>query len=142
MANTIRDVMTSKPRTIEQSTTIVDAARLMKSEDVGAIPIVEGNRLTGMLTDRDIVIRLVAEGKDPSTATSGEIASRDLVTIDPEQTIDEALRLMGQHQVRRIPVCEEDGKLIGIVAQADIARALSPADAGSTVQEISRPNRA
>jgi CBS domain-containing protein len=138
MANTIRDVMTSNPSTIEPSTTIVEAARLMKSEDVGAIPIVEGDRLTGMLTDRDIVIRLVAEGKDPSSATAGKVASRDLVTIDPEQTLDEALRLMGQHQVRRIPVCEEDGKLIGIVAQADIARAGADAKTGEVVQQISR----
>jgi len=137
MAKNVRDVMTSNPRTIQPSTTIVEAAKAMKSEDVGAIPIVEGDRLVGMLTDRDIVIRLVAEGKDPKT-TAGEIASRDLVTVDPDQSIDEVLRLMAEHQLRRIPICEEDGRLTGIVAQADIARAGSDKKTGEVVEQISR----
>ena len=137
MAKNIRDVMTQRPRTIEPSTPIVEAAKAMKSEDVGAIPIVEGDRLVGMLTDRDIVIRLVAEGKDPSTK-AGEIASRDLVTVDPDQSIDEVIRLMGEHQLRRIPVCEEDGRLAGIVAQADVARAGADKKTGEVVEQISR----
>ena len=138
MANTVREVMTDNPKTIEPSTPIIEAARLMKSEDVGSIPIAEGDRLTGILTDRDIVLRLVADGKDPKTATAGEIASTDLVTVDPDQSLEEAMRLMAQHQVRRLPICEEDGRLVGIVAQADIARAGIDAKTGEVVEQISR----
>lgn len=137
MGKSIRDAMTSNPRGVEPSTPVVEAARLMKSQDVGPLPVVEGDRLVGMVTDRDIVLRVVAEGKDPQTATVGEIASRDLVTVDPQQDLDEALRLMAQHQVRRLPVVEEDGRLVGILAQADVARAGDDAQTGQVVQEIS-----
>ena len=83
MGKNVRDAMTSNPRSIEVSTMVADAASLMKSEDVGSLPIVEGDQLVGMVTDRDIVIRVVAEGKDLQATTVGEIASRDLVTVDP-----------------------------------------------------------
>ena len=134
----IRDVMTSDPRAIEPSTPVQDAARMMRDQDVGPMPIVENGSLTGILTDRDIVLRVVAEGKDPSSTTAGDVASRDLVTIDPEQTLDEALRLMAKHQVRRLPVCEEDGKLVGIVAQADVALEGDDRETGRVVEEISK----
>jgi CBS domain-containing protein len=137
MGKNVRDAMTSNPRSIELSTMVADAASLMKSEDVGSLPIVEGDQLVGMVTDRDIVIRVVAEGKDLQATTVGEIASRDLVTVDPEQDLDEALRLMAQHQVRRLPVAEEDGRLVGILAQADIAREGKDVQTGQVVQEIS-----
>ena len=134
----IRDVMTSSPRSIEPSTSIQDAARLMRDEDVGPLPIVENGSVTGIVTDRDIVVQVVAEGKDASSTTAGEIASRDLVTVDPEQPLDEALRLMAKHQVRRLPVGEEDGRLVGIVAQADIALQSDDARTGEVVEEISK----
>jgi CBS domain-containing protein len=134
----IRDVMTSSPRSIEPSTSIQDAARLMRDENVGPLPIVENGSVTGIVTDRDIVVQVVAEGKDASSTTAGEIASRDLVTVDPEQPLDEALRLMAKHQVRRLPVCEEDGRLVGIVAQADIALQSDDARTGEVVEEISK----
>lgn len=137
MAKNVRDAMTSNPRSIEPSTMVADAAKLMKTEDVGSLPIVEGDQLVGMVTDRDIVIRVVAERKDPQSTTVGEVASRDLVTVDPEQDLDEALRLMAQHQVRRLPVAEEDGRLVGILAQADVARQGKDAQTGQVVQEIS-----
>ena len=137
MGKSIRDAMTSNPRGVDTSTSVVEAARLMKSEDVGPLPVVEGERLVGMVTDRDIVLRVVAEGKDPQSSTVGEIASRDLVTVDPQQDLDEALRLMAQHQVRRLPVVEEGGRLVGILAQADIAREGDDAQTGQVVQEIS-----
>jgi CBS domain-containing protein len=137
MAKNVRDAMTSNPRSIEPSTMIADAANLMKAEDVGSLPIVEGDQLVGMVTDRDIVTRVVAEGKDVQSTTVGEIASRDLVTVDPEQDLDEAMRLMAQHQVRRLPVAEEDGRLVGILAQADVAREGKDAKTGHVVQEIS-----
>jgi CBS domain-containing protein len=134
----IRDVMTSNPRTVEPSTPIVEAAKLMKQEDVGPIPIVENDQVTGIITDRDIAVRVVAEGKDPTSTTVGEIASGNLVTVDPEQTLDEALRLMAQHQVRRLPVVEEDGKLVGILAQADVALEGSDQRTGEVVEKISQ----
>ncbi len=105
-SKTIRDVMTSNPTTIEPSTPVIEAARKMRDEDVGSLPIVEGGQLTGTITDRDITIRAVAEGRDPQGTTIGEIASRDLVTIDPQQTLEEAVRQV-----------EEAG---GTVAQAHV----------------------
>jgi CBS domain-containing protein len=137
MGTSIRDAMTSNPSNVEMSSSIVDAARLMKSEDVGSIPVTEGDRLVGIVTDRDIAIRVVAEGKDVQSMTVGEIASKDLVTIDPQQDLDEALRLMAQHQVRRLPVVEEDGRLVGILAQADIAHQGDDTKTGQVVEQIS-----
>ena len=137
MGQSIRDIMTTNPRTIEPSTPIFEAARIMRDEDIGSLPITEGNQLWGTITDRDITIRAIAEDRDPTRTTVQEIASRDLVTVDPQQNLDEALRLMAQHQVRRLPVVEEDGKLIGIVAQADVAQVGDDARTGETVQQIS-----
>ena len=125
----VRDVMSSNPRTVEPSATVVEAARAMKEEDVGPLPIAEGDRLVGILTDRDIAIRVVAEGKDPQSTTVEEIASRDLVTIDPEQGLDEAMRLMAQHQVRRLPVRDD----------ADVARVSHDERTGEVVEQISQP---
>ena len=94
---TIRELMTTNPKTVQPSATLVEAARIMKDEDVGSVPVVEkGDRLAGIVTDRDIAVRVVAEGRDPQTTTVGEIMSRDLVTVDPEQPLDEALRLMAR----------------------------------------------
>jgi len=138
MAESIRDFMTKDPRSVESSSNVVEAARLMRDVDAGIIPVVEGEKLVGAVTDRDIAIRVVAEGKSPESTTVGEIASRELVTIDPQQDLDEALRLMAQHQVRRLPVVEEDGKLVGIVAQADIARNASDTQTGDLVEDISK----
>src|SRR3954451_3959189 len=130
--------MTSNPQAVEPDKTVAEAAKLMKAEDVGIVPVVDDqNRLVGTITDRDIAVRVVAEGKDPQSTTVSEVASQDLVTIDPQQGLDEALRLMAQHQVRRLPVVEEDGKLVGIVAQADVARHADAERTGEVVEEIS-----
>jgi CBS domain-containing protein len=137
MGQNIREVMTSNPSTVEPDTTVVEAARIMKQEDAGVVPVTENGRLTGMVTDRDIAIRVVAEGKDPGSTTVREVASTDLVTVDPQQDLDEALRLMAQHKVRRLPVIEEDGRLVGVLAQADIAREGDDTQTGQVVQEIS-----
>ena len=137
MGQSIQKIMTTNPSTIEPKQSVVEAAQIMKQEDAGVVPVTENGRLTGMVTDRDIAIRVVAEGKDPQSTTVGEIASTNLVTLDPQQDLDEALRLMAQHQVRRLPVVEEDGRLVGVVAQADIARTGDDAKTGQVVQEIS-----
>lgn len=138
MARTIRELMTQGPRTATPDDDVATVARWMRDEDAGALPVVEGERLVGMLTDRDVVVRVVAEGRDPASTRVGEVASRRLVTIDPQQGADEALRLMAQHQVRRLPVVEEDGKLVGVVAQADMAREADPTSVGEAVDRISR----
>ena len=137
MAQSIRDLMTENPCTIDADKSVVYAAKMMRDEDVGLAPIVEGDKLIGTLTDRDIAIRVVAEGKDPNQTTVREVASTNLVTIDPQQDLDEALRLMAKHQVRRLPVVEEDGRLVGVVAQADVAREGDDTKTGQVVQEIS-----
>ncbi len=133
----IADVMTRDVRVIQPDRTVREAARVMDEMNVGVLPVCDGRRLVGMVTDRDIVLRVVAEGKDPQASTVGEVASKDLVTVDPQQDLDEALRLMAQHQVRRLPVVEEDGRLVGILAQADVAQEGSDAKTGQLVQEIS-----
>ena len=136
MHQTIRDAMTSNPRTVQPEASAQEVARLMKSEDVGSIPIVEGDRLAAIVTDRDLALHVVAGGKSADT-TVGEFASRQLVTIAPEQSLEEAARLMGEHQLRRLPVVEEDGTLVGIIAQADVAQAGHDALTGEVVQKIS-----
>jgi CBS domain-containing protein len=105
---------------------------------VGLAPIVEGDRLVGALTDRDIVTRVVAEGRDPQSVIVREVASTDLVTIDPQQDLDEALRLMASNQIRRLPVVAEDGRLVGVLAQADVARESNEKQTGQLVEEISK----
>jgi CBS domain-containing protein len=137
MAESIRDLMTENPCSIDAGKSVAYAAKMMRDEDVGLAPIVEGDKLIGTLTDRDIAIRVVAEGKDAEQTTVREVASTNLVTIDPQQDLDEALRLMAKHQVRRLPVVEEDGRLVGVVAQADVAREGDVEKTGQVVQEIS-----
>ena len=138
MGKGIREVMSSNPSAIEADKSVADAAKLMRDEDVGLAPVVDGDRLVGTLTDRDITVRVVAEGKDPQSTTVREVASTDLVTVDPEQDLDEAVRLMAQHQVRRLPVVEEDGRLVGVVAQADVARQADDRQTGEVVERISQ----
>src|SRR5690348_7686913 len=129
--------MSSDVKTATPSLSLADAAKLMKQEDVGSVPVVDGERLIGMLTDRDIVVRGIADGSDPHAVTAGDIASRDIVTIRPDDDLDEALRLMAQHQVRRLPVVD-DGHLVGVLAQADVAQEAKEKAVGQLVEEISR----
>jgi len=138
MGKGIREVMTSKVCSIDADKPVAYAAKMMRDEDVGLAPIVEGDRLVGTLTDRDIAIRVVAESRDPESTQVRDVASTDLVTIDPQQDLDEALRLMAQHQVRRLPVVEEDGRLVGVVAQADVAREADERQTGEVVERISQ----
>jgi CBS domain-containing protein len=138
MTKTVTEIMTSKLCTIDADKPVAYAARMMRDEDVGLAPIVEGDRLVGTLTDRDIAVRVVAEGRDPGSTQVKEVASTDLVTVDPQQDLDDALRLMAEHQVRRIPVVGEDGRLVGILAQADVARESDDRRTGEVVERISQ----
>jgi CBS domain-containing protein len=137
MHKSIQEAMTSNPTTVGPTNTAAEAAQVMKSEDIGSLPIVEGDKLVGVITDRDIAIRVVAEGRGTDT-TVGDIASKDVVTVDPQQSLEDAARLMAEHQIRRLPVVEEDGRLVGILAQADIAQIGHDALTGDTVQRISQ----
>jgi len=137
MANNIREVMTPSPETVEADKTAAEAAKLMKKVDAGMIPVVQNQKLVGTVTDRDIAIRVVAEGKDPLATTVAEIASKDVVTVGPDQDIAEALGLMASNQIRRLPVVE-GGTLVGLIAQADVARAADERRVGETVEQISR----
>jgi CBS domain-containing protein len=141
MARSIRDTMTADPRSITPADPIVDAARVMRDEDIGSLPVTEEGRLVGIITDRDIAVRVIAEGKSPQSTTVGEVLSRDPVTGQPDQDLDEALRLMARHQVRRLPVVEGD-RLVGILAQADVALEEDEEKTGGLVESISQPSQA
>ena len=138
MGKSVKDAMTSDVKTAAPSQSLTDVARLMKQEDVGSVPVVDGERLVGVVTDRDIVVRGIADGSDPHAIKAGDIASRDVVTVKPGDDLDDAMRLMAQHQVRRLPVVD-DGHLVGVVAQADVAQEAKEKDVGHVVEEISKP---
>jgi CBS domain-containing protein len=137
MAKNVREAMTASVSSVSPSQSLADAAEVMKGEDIGSVPIVEDGRLKGIVTDRDIVTRAVAERRDPQTVRVEEIASHDLVTVDPGQDLDEALALMAHHKVRRLPVLE-DGQLVGMLAQADVAIEAREQRVGEMVEMISR----
>jgi CBS domain-containing protein len=120
MAKSVRDAMTEDPRSIGASASVVEAAQLMRAEHIGSLPVTEDERLVGMITDRDITTRVVAESAVPESTSVGEVYSRDLISVEPDHDLEEALQLMASHQVRRLPVVE-NGRLVGMVAQADIA---------------------
>src|SRR5207247_10574915 len=112
MGQSIKDVMSSEPCTIDADKSVAYAAKMMRDEDVGLAPIVEGHKLIGMLTDRDIAIRVVAEGRNPDQVKVADVASKKVVTIDTKQEMDVALRIMAKHQVHRLLMVEEDGQIV------------------------------
>ena len=134
----IRDLMTENPSSCERGTPVAEAAKVMARENVGSVPVVENGSLVGVVTDRDLVVRVLAEGRDPQSTTVGEIASSEPVTLSPDDGLDKALQLLARHQVRRLPVVEGE-RLVGIVAQADIARHADEVQTGEVVEEISKP---
>jgi len=138
MAKSVRDAMTADPRSIGASASVVEAARLMREQHIGSLPVTQDDRLVGMITDRDITTRVVAESAVPETMSVGDVYSRDLISVEPNSDLDEALRLMARHQVRRLPVVEND-RLVGMVAQADIALKESERT-GELVGAISEPS--
>ena len=132
----IRDVMTPNPRTVSPDDTIQAAARIMQAEDTGAVPVVTNGRVLAVVTDRDIVVRVVAEGV-PTSGRVGSIASVNPICADPEMTTREASELMSEHQVRRLPVVEND-QLVGIVSIGDLAvKEGKDSRTGDTLQSIS-----
>lgn len=134
---TVSQAMTASPRAIESGQSVVEAARLMASEDVGSLPVVEGDRLVGIVTDRDLVLQVLAKDLDPSKVNISEVASENPVVAKPDEPLDTALQRMAQEQVRRLPVVDE-GRLVGILAQADVAREARAASTGEMVEQISQ----
>jgi CBS domain-containing protein len=120
MAQTLKDVMTRNPETLEASTTLVEAARRMRDRDIGAVIVVENGELRGIVTDRDIVVRAVADERDPSRTTIGEICTSNVVALSPDDEISQAVRVMRERDVRRLPVVE-GGRPVGIVSLGDLA---------------------
>jgi CBS domain-containing protein len=139
MAKIVRDAMTEDPRSIGASASVVEAARLMREGHIGSLPVTEDERLVGMITDRDITTRVVAESAVPETTSVGDVYSRDLISVEPDHDLEEALELMARHQVRRLPVVE-NGRLVGMVAQADIALK-DKERTGDLVGAISEPSK-
>ena len=139
MAKTARDVMTQGAECIQEDQTVIEAAKRLAELDVGAMPICgSDNRLKGMLTDRDIVVKVLAQGKDPSTVKAGELGQGDAqtVTIGADDSIDEAIRTMKEHAVRRLPVIDGT-ECVGIVSQADLATEIDEEKVGELVEAIS-----
>ncbi|WP_435831446.1 CBS domain-containing protein [Micromonospora arborensis] len=135
---TARDIMTPGTTCIGEGEDVLTAARRMAELDIGSMPICgSDNRLKGMLTDRDIVVKVLAEGRDPSRVTAGELAQGKPVTIGADDDAEEILHTMGSHQVRRLPVIDGH-ELVGMVAVADVARALSDRPVGDLIDAISQ----
>ena len=134
----VRDVMTAEVITANADTTLEELATMMKAEDTGAIPVVEEGELLGIITDRDIVIRCVAEGRDPSEVIAEDILTDNLEVVDPETNVAEALELMGRHQIRRLPVVD-NGVLVGMVSIGDLAvKQGDEQETGETLKDVSK----
>ena len=138
-----QDIMSKNPTCVTPDTTLVDAARLMKDENIGIIPVVDSKdsrRLVGVVTDRDIAIRAVAEGRDGTTTSVGHVMSANVRTSSATDSVNDVMELMGREQVRRIPIVDDRGALVGIVSQADIVlEAKDDRRAEKTVEKISQP---
>ena len=138
MGTKVHEVMTDRPRCVTPETPISEAAQLMESEDVGSLPVLDGDQLAGVVTDRDIVVRAIAKGKDPRGMPVREISTRDPVTVRADEDLSEALKLMASYQVRRLPVVDEENRLVGVLAQADVALEAKEKAVGEVVEAISK----
>jgi CBS domain-containing protein len=140
MAQKVSDVMTTRPRCANASTSVGQVAELMASEDVGAVPILDDdNKLVGIVTDRDIVVRAIALGKDPRGMAVRDISTTDPITIGVDDRLSDGLSLMADRQIRRLLVVDEDGAIVGMVAQADVALVANEKTTGALVEQISEP---
>lgn len=140
---TCQEVMTAEPICCVPDDAVAEVARVMRAQDVGSVPVVDGHqsrRLIGMLTDRDLTIRVIAEGRDPEETSVRDVMSLNPVSCQADDVYQEALRAMGENQLRRIPVVDGEGRLAGIIAQADVATRLAePSTTGAVVEAISEP---
>ena len=139
MARRVEEVMTVAPMTVQARAPVVDAARIMREADVGAVIVLEEGAVAGIVTDRDIAVRAVGEGRDPAQTTIGEICSHDLATVESSQPVEEAVRLMRERSLRRLPVVEQ-GRPVGIVSLGDLAVERDPDSALADISAAD-PNR-
>ncbi len=140
---TVRDLMTENPQACSKNSSLHEVAKMMVDCDCGMIPVVEQNgerKVVGTITDRDITIRAVAKGKNPLDLNVGDLMSDNPICISVDSSDDEAEKLMSRHQVRRLPVVDNNNVLVGIIAQADIARNEPEGEAGEVVKNISKPS--
>jgi CBS domain-containing protein len=140
MPQSIREVMTADPRTIEADAAISEAAQVMRDADVGSLVVIEGSDVCGIITDRDIVVRAVADGRDLKQTQVVDVCSRELTTLAPTDSVDDAVKLMRQKAIRRLPVVGESGRLVGIVSLGDLAVEQDPDSALGDIS-ASRSNR-
>jgi CBS domain-containing protein len=137
MANaTVQDVMTPSPSAIESNENAIEAARRMLAENIGSLPVVHGDELVGMVTDRDLVLQVMAKDLDPNVVPVSQVCSEDPVVASPDEPLDAALGRMAAEQVRRLPVVK-GARLVGILAQADVARSADSKSTGQLVEKIS-----
>ncbi len=142
MSILVRHAMTESPQTISPDMNAFDAAGLMKSEDIGVLPVVQDGRLVGLVTDRDLVLRVLAERQSPIDVKVGDIATRRPVTIRPDMRLSEARELMVQHQIRRLPVVKDDQVVIGILSIGDLSWAdASTREVGEALRAVSESDR-
>ena len=139
MTTKVRDVMTAGPVCVTPDTPVSVVAEVMESDNIGSVPVVENDRLTGVITDRDIVVRAIAQGKDPRGMPVREIYSRDVIAVTPDDKLKDVVSIMADNQVRRIPVVDEENHLVGVISQADIALEANEKTVGELVEEISKP---
>jgi CBS domain-containing protein len=140
-AQHIKDVMTANPKTVTERDSVLDAARIMRDSDTGIVPVVDnGRKIIGLITDRDIVVRAIADGKDINNVRVNEVMSKQVRTVNEDSSVREALDVMSGAQVRRVPVVNRNNELVGIVSMKDIATETTNADkkVGQAVEEISR----
>jgi CBS domain-containing protein len=138
----VKEIMTRTPAVCTADTPLQEVAKIMVSRDCGAVPVVRNaNDLAGIITDRDIVVRAIAEGRNPLTLTASSCMTSPTISIREDASIDDCTDLMEAKQIRRVPVVDGAGALIGIIAQADIARHASRKDAGELVRDVSAPTR-
>src|SRR3954471_105637 len=135
----VRDIMTPNPRTAEPDTTLEEIATIMKDEDVGVVPVVENGRVIGLVTDRDIVVRCIAGGKDATECVAEDVMSEDVRTVESDADVDDAADIMGDEQIRRLPVVR-NGKLVGMLSLGDIAVKAEDEDetTAETLEEVSQ----
>lgn len=133
----VHEIMTTRARCVGPDNTLVEAAGLMRQLDIGAVPVCEGDHLLGMLTDRDIAIRAVADGRDPNTTLVRDVMSHGLIYASAEQEVEEIVRLMENKKIRRIPVLNRARRLVGIISLGDIAVTSNPAFSGLALREVS-----
>jgi CBS domain-containing protein len=133
MARTVEEIMTRDPRTVNAGDPVVEAARIMRDSDIGDVVVMEDGQVSGIVTDRDIVVRGVADGQDPDSATVSDVCTTGIETIEPEASVDDAVRLMREHDIRRLPVVK-NGRPVGILSLGDLAVEREP---DSTLADIS-----